>query len=281
MNPTAIPKHCRNCGAALAGEYCSRCGQREGRPDRGFRALAGEVAGELFSWDSRLWRTILPLLFRPGFLTAQYIAGRRARYVPPLRLYLIISFVMFLVMPLTSDRIVTVMPAEEEAAVAADADPGIGLADESSPPWLRELDARLEDNAARLGDNPAAFTDLLLDYLPQMMFLMLPVFALLLQGWYLFSGFHYLQHLIFSLHYYSFAYLLYLLGEAVRSWFYREGIGDGLLVVLGLYLVIALRRTYGSGWLGATGKAATLLLVNAVLLLLAFSAVVLLVLALA
>lgn len=87
MSPNEHSPNCRNCGAALAGEYCGRCGQREGRGDRGFAALLGELAGELFDWDSRFWRTLWPLLVRPGFLTAEYIAGRRARYVAPLRLY--------------------------------------------------------------------------------------------------------------------------------------------------------------------------------------------------
>jgi len=80
---------CRNCRAPLRGEFCSQCGQRHWPNDLSFTDVAGE---EVFSWDSRLWRTLLPLLFRPGFLTAEFIAGRRALNVPPLRLYLIISF---------------------------------------------------------------------------------------------------------------------------------------------------------------------------------------------
>ena len=95
---------CRNCGATLRGEYCHHCGQREGRGDLHFADAAGEVLGDLFTWDSRFWRTLFPLVFRPGFLTAEFIAGRRARYVPPFRLYIIISFVLFLVLPTSEPR---------------------------------------------------------------------------------------------------------------------------------------------------------------------------------
>jgi hypothetical protein len=303
MLKTGPRANCRNCGAALAGEYCSRCGQREGRRDRGFAALLGELLGELFDWDSRFWRTLGPLLLRPGFLTAEYIAGRRARYVPPLRLYLIISFFMFLVMSMTAGDATLVMPsagpgssqpgaardislsASQGHTAAEDAETDIGvlvsLSDKGSPQWLRDLDARLEENAARIAGEPAAFSDLLFDYLPQLMFFMLPVFALLLRCCYLFSSFDYLQHLVFTLHLYSFAYLLYMLGALLGNWFFPAGLGGWQLLILGSYLVLGLRRTYGSGLAAAAGKALVLLLVNGVLLLLGFATVVLAVLALA
>ena len=296
-------ENCRNCGAVLAGEYCSRCGQREGRRDRGFAALLGELVGELFDWDSRFWRTLGPLLLRPGFLTAEYIAGRRARYVPPLRLYLIISFFMFLVMSMTAGNAVLVTPltsqdssqpeaAQDIAAPAAQdhstaevavTDTGVraALSDADSPQWLRDLDARLQENAARMEGEPAAFSDLLFGYLPQLMFFMLPVFALLLRCAYLFSPFDYLQHLVFTLHFYSFAYLLYLLGAPLGSWFVAGGVGGWQLLILGFYLTLGLRRAFGSGLASAAGKALVLMLVNGVVLLLGFVAVVLAVLALA
>jgi hypothetical protein len=91
------PKLCRNCAAPLEGEYCSRCGQREDRGDLHFSEAIGELADDVVAWDSRLWRTLLPLVFKPGYLTAEFIAGRKARYVAPYRLYLIISFILFLV----------------------------------------------------------------------------------------------------------------------------------------------------------------------------------------
>ena len=66
------------------------------REDLRISQALGEIFGDILTWDSRLWRTAIALIFRPGFLTAEFIAGRRARYVPPFRLYLIISFLIFL-----------------------------------------------------------------------------------------------------------------------------------------------------------------------------------------
>ncbi len=277
--------NCRNCDAPLAGEYCGHCGQRERGADLTFGQLAGELADELFSWDSRLWRTLVPLLFRPGFLTAEYIAGRRARYVPPFRLYLIISFVLILVVTAlaSGDSHVVIVQglvigadtgiAEDQPNLAA---AGKNPAGEDSPPWLKDLDRRLENNAQRLQDNPAALMQSLLEYLPQMMFLLLPFFALLLKLCYLHSPYHYLQHLVFSLHFHSCAYVLYLVGVAAQGLLGEHLTGNYLLLLLPLYLPIALMRTYGSGVMSALGKSLCILWIDSIVTLVAFSFLVLL-----
>jgi uncharacterized protein DUF3667 len=93
---------CDNCGAPLTGAYCSACGQRvlhHGLSLGEFLKDAGEVITHA---DSRFWRTFAPLLVRPGFLTQQFIKGRRASYLPPFRLYLVLSVLFFLAIPLTT-----------------------------------------------------------------------------------------------------------------------------------------------------------------------------------
>ncbi|HET9482737.1 MAG TPA: DUF3667 domain-containing protein, partial [Xanthomonadales bacterium] len=94
---TATGDSCPNCQAAMHGAYCYACGQ----PRRGMiRPLAGIVADFLdtvFNVDARIWRTLAPLYFKPGFLSNEYFAGRRVRYVTPLRLYFFLSIVAFLV----------------------------------------------------------------------------------------------------------------------------------------------------------------------------------------
>ncbi len=100
--PAMETSQCRNCGSTLTGEYCAACGQRKGRDEARLGAALSEIFDEAFTWDSRLWRTLSALILRPGLLTADFNAGRRARYVPPFRLYLIISFLTFLVLSVGS-----------------------------------------------------------------------------------------------------------------------------------------------------------------------------------
>jgi hypothetical protein len=86
---------CANCDARLTGQYCADCGQRAGDRMISVWELVKEASEVLTSLDSRLWRTLGMLLFRPGRLTSDYLLGRRARYIPALRLFLGLSLVFF------------------------------------------------------------------------------------------------------------------------------------------------------------------------------------------
>jgi hypothetical protein len=88
---------CLNCGAHLRGQYCGNCGQRARSRLISLWELVREAFGDLFELDSRLWRTLVPLVIRPGRLTHDYLQGRRARYMPPFRMYLVLSLLFFLV----------------------------------------------------------------------------------------------------------------------------------------------------------------------------------------
>ncbi|HLA72809.1 MAG TPA: DUF3667 domain-containing protein [Steroidobacteraceae bacterium] len=88
---------CANCGAPLAGEYCGNCGQRHEPHVHTVTHFAAEAFESVTHADSRLWRTLAYLLARPGVLTREFFDGRRAGYLPPFRLYIVISVVFFLV----------------------------------------------------------------------------------------------------------------------------------------------------------------------------------------
>ncbi len=88
---------CLNCGTRLRGQYCGYCGQRATSRLISLWELTRDAFGDLFELDSRLWRTLTPLLVRPGQLTRDYLEGRRARYMPPFRMYLVLSVIFFIV----------------------------------------------------------------------------------------------------------------------------------------------------------------------------------------
>ncbi len=94
-----LPDHpdCLNCGTPLRGQYCGHCGQRARSRLISLWELLQDAFGDLFEMDSRLWRTLIPLLARPGRLTRDYLEGRRARYMPPFRMYLVLSVIFFVV----------------------------------------------------------------------------------------------------------------------------------------------------------------------------------------
>jgi hypothetical protein len=107
---------CLNCGAALAGAYCSQCGQAA-HPHRSLIHMFEEVLHGLFHFDTKAWRTLPLVAFRPGTLTRNYIYGKRARYISPLALFLFTIFFMFFVFAFVDVNLLNVNVSEnvEEA----------------------------------------------------------------------------------------------------------------------------------------------------------------------
>jgi hypothetical protein len=96
-------ENCLNCGEVLTGQHCSHCGQRAKVRVLSLGGLVRDLVGDLADWDSRIWRTLRPLAFKPGWLTREFLLGRRTRYTPPFRMYLILSVAFFLLTSLAGD----------------------------------------------------------------------------------------------------------------------------------------------------------------------------------
>ncbi len=149
---------CLNCGAALAGAYCSQCGQ-SAHPHRSLFHLFEEVLHGLFHFDTKAWRTLPLLAFRPGTLTRGYIYGKRARYISPLALFLFTIFFMFFVFAFVDVNIlnVNVTPDDARAELTqareelAQAEREFTRAQTQSPDqYTGDLDVRLAQQAVAL-----------------------------------------------------------------------------------------------------------------------------------
>ncbi len=87
---------CSNCGTELAGAYCHTCGQLAENFHKSIWHLFMEVLESFFHFDGRLWRTLPPLIYKPGELTHNFINGKRAYQVPPFRLFLVVLVIVFI-----------------------------------------------------------------------------------------------------------------------------------------------------------------------------------------
>ena len=271
----AATPRCRNCTAPLTGQYCWRCGQRADSRLISLRRLVGELLGDLFELDSRIWRSVLPLLSRPGFLTNEYLAGRQVRYVPPFRLYVVLSLAFFFFTAFDEGSLATLnevdrqaleaeLSGELAAAGVVEAEPGLSVsglceAEMNVNLFGRRVDqALLADRCRAVMADPRAFAAAMLDNLPLALFLALPVLALAAQVLYLGSGRYYVEHLLFFTHFHSFCFLLGLLLLAVdgldRLLLPGEFVASTLntfAILYGLgYLLLALRSVYRSSRLG-------------------------------
>ncbi len=253
---------CRNCNTALVGNYCGACGQKESNRDIHFSDLAGELLGDIFVWESGIWKALVPLLIRPGFPSKEYFLGRKARYLPPLRLYLVLSFLMFLLVSLNSGNSTITIDADrgsQRNQLTTDGTDSVdGRTDKlaanpdfwepgEKPVGAIDLEQRLQTNITAIEENPRLFLDNFIERLPYLMFLLLPLFAVLIKLVYLFSPFHYLQHLIFSLHYHSAVFLLFTLGIIFNALTDYE-FGLWILPWCLIYLPVALAKAYDSSY---------------------------------
>ena len=90
-------KDCLNCGAQVQGRYCHVCGQENTEPHESFWALIQHFVFDLFHFDGKFFESVKYLLFRPGFLTKEYMRGRRLAYLNPIRMYIFTSAIFFLI----------------------------------------------------------------------------------------------------------------------------------------------------------------------------------------
>ncbi len=108
---------CMNCGAEIRGKFCAVCGQRDADLRRPFWVFIKDFFEDILELDTRFFHTIVPLLFQPGLMTKKYVEGRRAHYVPPLRLYLVTSLLFFLIAGVADIAIVKFEVSSEDGAV--------------------------------------------------------------------------------------------------------------------------------------------------------------------
>lgn len=275
--------YCGNCGAATCGSYCQYCGQETILHVPSAREFMHEFVAHYVALEGKLWKSLGLLLFKPGRLTRDYIEGRRKRYVEPLRLYLTFSIIFFALFKLSGievaqsgapaqpagveasapaqpARVEASTPALESARPAsvvepaataqpADGDKALSLGDDADiRQFLASVHPALVGKVERFDklsgeEQGDALKRAFFSYAPYAIFLLMPLFALLLKLLYLGSGRRYGEHLLFALHSNAFAFLMLSVWMIVPE--NVPFLRAALVVWLAFYLPTAMRRVYG------------------------------------
>jgi len=350
VEPTSPePRACQNCGTPMRGEYCHACGQPIKGMIRPLSSMLHDVADTILNIDSRIFRTLGPLYLRPGYLSNEYFAGRRVRYVTPFRLYFFLSVIAFFAAQFAlgdinmngaviSDGAQEIGAAQtpEEVEKARDdviakfkklTGPAAGGAEqaiknvnrkaenrlahlhrvaeakakgEAAPidksedsndlsfndiPWdaqknplrvawlpmfandrLNGAIGHIKDNLPRIRKDPKPFLLGAFGMLAQVLFVLMPLFALLLKVFYIFKRRLYMEHLIVALHSHAFVFLsmlLLTLTGLARAWAVEAApalapllrlLMIGMFVWLPVYLFLMQKKVYRQGWFFTTLK---------------------------
>ncbi len=297
-------RDCLNCATPLNGPYCHNCGQPDRHFIRFFPKVLWEMVNEAFDFDSRAFRTLIPLLLSPGRLSMEYIAGRRARYVNPLRLYIILSVLFFITINImtsnsdlfddpvepnkgvisktvieeTPEEIAAAKKARQQKAKAIEEeltvtfDGGEKWHPETNPigfgGWLSPENAQqanyflwqMYDKFKETAkSSPKDILEEFLNAVPQIMFFLLPLFALLLKFTYIFKKRYYMEHLIVALHSHCFIFfslLLILLIGSLEDMFKVDTWPEqffgyvlmALIIWIPVNLYITQKRIYAQGY---------------------------------
>jgi hypothetical protein len=273
-------KTCLNCGAVLTGPFCGACGQKDLPRRQTLGDLFVNFLGSFTSFESKFFNTFRYLLFKPGHIVKEYNEGKRERFYHPARMYVFLSFIYFLIfsMVITSDDVgINNDSSKTKTDSLAAAEPvvqfGPGnsstsddkfspktvaqydslqatLPEEQRDNWFErymerrglELHERFKDDDEAVNQ---AFWEIFLANLPKMVFLLMPLFALLLKLLYIRRNFFYSEHLIFTVFFYDFVYLLGSIMLLVGLVEWLEWLNIFAFIWLLIYLYKSMRKVYG------------------------------------
>jgi uncharacterized protein DUF3667 len=231
---------CANCGWPLAGPYCGSCGQKAAASNPTIAAFLHELAHELLHVDGKIFQSVRLLVTAPGALTKEQFAGRRARYVSPIRLYLTFSVLYFAVAALTPDINFRITVGGQRSSGFSVRPPA--ERPQSNPDELRRLGFESQQQLE------AAANEAIVHWTPRAMFLLVPLFAAMIGVTVRRSGRNYPQQLYFALHVHAAWFLILAAGTTSQfvplHWRWLSFV---VPIWMFAYLVLALRRAYGVG----------------------------------
>ncbi len=334
--PVRNEKTCLNCGATVIGRYCHSCGQENIEPRETVWHFVSHFINDVTHFDGKFFTTIKDLILKPGFLSKQYVKGKRVRYLNPVRMYLFTSFIFFLVFfsiehfgenfessftyfGKTRAQVDT-MSAVTFANFTSKINKGTPM---SRPQFNKFLDSLKQDagiyfskqrykskqeydsmlNVGARKDNwlnrklvykglamnkkyghdsskilKSIFTSFL-HHFPQLLFISLPLVAMLLQLLYLRHKEHfYVSHAIFIIHYYVFIFIAMMVGIGISKlqdaldWSWLGYLNFAVFLAVLWYLYKAMRNFYSQSRWKTIAKYLLFLIMALILIILLMSA---------
>jgi hypothetical protein len=255
--------NCLNCGAEVKGKFCSECGQENLEVKENIFHIVGHFVSDYFHFDSKFFRSVVPLFTKPGFLTKEYWDGRRVSYIHPLRLFFFITIIFVIASSYFYSHYEKLI---KSSAFSFTADSALLKFDDA---YLAKLNdtvkvfvgkdhdsvtvkeiRREKADAKGVPSKVWEGTNHVIKNLKYVTFFLLPVYGFLFKLLYIRRKSFYVDHLVYMMHVQSFIYtvlsiifLLTLLLPVPLDMVRRISV-----LILFIYLVISLRYLYHQAW---------------------------------
>lgn len=255
---------CPNCGYHATYNYCAECGQETHLHKDTFVGLVGHFASHYFHYDSKFWKTMKLLWFHPGALTIAYWKKQRNRFIPPISLYIFISFVFFFCLSIfavsPSHKLSVEQVQEERADSIKSAQLAVKMRIKDSLHRHTALHAvgktlaSAGQNMQELGHEGMESKEMgehIMHMFPKMFFFMIPLMAFILKLlFFRRKDIYFVDHAVFSLHYHSFWFSAMLLTsiENFGSQLLSKTLAVISVSLTFIYLIAAIRKAYRTGW---------------------------------
>lgn len=250
--PYAEQLHCPNCGAPAHGRYCHRCGQKLRTPhDYRLLHFIKHTLHEFTDIDSKVLLSLRYLLFSPGRLTAEWRAGREGSFVKPVRLFIVVNIIYFIFLHFFPINTI-VVPLESQYSL------------QIYSRYIRPtVDERIRTSHTTFKTFAEKYDEISSEQAKSLVILMVPMFAALLALLYFRKHYYFVEHLVFSLHFFSLFLLLISFGALIMdllvllgfkvlglqinaydiNWDTWITLSDATLILL--YFIVALGKVYG------------------------------------
>ncbi len=275
---------CLNCGNPTKdANYCPHCGQINTHKKISIKDVLTDFFGDYFTFDSKFFRSIIPLLIKPGFLTREYVSGRRVSYIFPLRLYLFTTFIFFFVIAVNTkfdtnnteesaevpqtfnsdsldiilDTYAAHIPADVRNKITQNMNVADSLkqvagytgekkkfivsdVDSTDGAFARFIKKKASYFNAQGDQGKVMFWKAVVNQIPKLLFILMPIFALILKILYIRRKIYYVEHLVFALHVHTFIFLFLIIAVFIPKWYIILGIIVGIFI----YLFLSIKNFY-------------------------------------
>lgn len=272
--------HCLNCGKRIDdSNFCHYCGQRNTDKRIPLKEFFHDFLKDYFTFDSKFFRSLFPLLCKPGHLTNEYTSGRRVNFIFPLRLYLFTTFLFFFVVAIQTkinhttisetsvhqtiskdsllfvfNKLIPLQPSREKQHIVNYLDSSFSIYPRKDEKEINISITGLDSSSALFSyfkgkeeylesqgkEGKIIFWKTAIEQIPKVLFVMVPFFALILKLLYIRHKRYYVEHLVFSFHIHTLIFLFLLLLIFFLRWYTVLFV---ILVII-VYLFLAMKRVY-------------------------------------